>query len=595
MMTMWFTDDTILYHGDCREVLAGRPAGSVDAVVTDPPYGLEFMGKDWDSFSTGDGFRRSRNPADAGRDNVFGRTTCTGPEYSTGAGKTSKPGIGDRETDWPSNQGWNGFRCRTCGHLSHGGSPCRCDNPDFARADNRWNAYQSWCGEWARECFRVLKPGGYLVAFGGTRTYHRLVCGIEDAGFEIRDSVHWIYGSGFPKSLDVSKAIDKAAGAERDVVGPGNRHGSQGFRYGSGATDAENGGGINAGGSPPVTAPATEDAARWDGWGTALKPAHEPIVLARKPLAGTVIRNVLTHGTGALNIDGCRVGTGDDRSSGGLTQQAPGKSVYGERYTSEDRVRPEGGRWPPNLLLSHADGCQETGVRRVRGSRIDKPSVTLPDDRQSYGSGLNGARPARGFGDADGMETVAVWDCVPGCPVAELDRQSGASMSRIGQPRQSAKPGDGYGMTHTGAEYADAGGASRFFPVFRYQAKAPKSERPDAWKPDCSCEDHPPLTWSPESRDCPACGKAWKKVAHPTVKPLALMRWLVRLVTPPGGVVLDLFCGTAPTLQAARLEGFRSIGIDNWDDAIILAHRRLEFGDCRAEPAGRSGPGRADR
>ena len=171
-----------IHTGDCVEVMRSMDESSVHAIVTDPPYGLEFMGKDWDSL---------------------------------GGNRTSKPGIGERTTPWVSNQGWNAFRCRSCGHLSHGGSQCKCDSPDFARADDRMQRMQEWHHAWAVEALRVLKPGGHLLAFGGTRTHHRLMCAIEDAGFEIRDCVMYLYGSGFPKSLDVSKAIDKAAGAER--------------------------------------------------------------------------------------------------------------------------------------------------------------------------------------------------------------------------------------------------------------------------------------------------------------------------------------------------------------------------------------------
>jgi site-specific DNA-methyltransferase (adenine-specific) len=148
-----------------------------------------------------------------------------------------------------------------------------------------------------QECLRVLKPGGHLLSFGGSRTYHRMACAIEDAGFQIRDQIMWVYGSGFPKSLNISKAIDKAAGAEREVVGSYETH------------DIRNAGLMDRKGSMTVdvTAPATAEAEVWDGWGTALKPAHEPIVLARKPLVGTVANNVLTYGVGGLNIDGTRV------------------------------------------------------------------------------------------------------------------------------------------------------------------------------------------------------------------------------------------------------------------------------------------------
>ena len=206
-----------LHVADCIDVMRGLPDASVDAVVTDPPYGLGFMGKAWDALPPGE--------------------------------------------------------------------------------------------EWAREVLRVLKPGGHLVAFGGTRTVHRLTCAIEDAGFEIRDQVGWVYFSGFPKSLDVSKAIDAAAGAEREVVAVSNN----GCHNTSASMHKHDGGGLAASRVPVfnITAPATDEARRWEGWGTALKPAIEPAVLARRPLIGTVAANVLEHGTGALNIDACRFGYGD--------------------------------------------------------------------------------------------------------------------------------------------------------------------------------------------------------------------------------------------------------------------------------------------
>ena len=210
-------------HGDCREQLANLEDGSVDAIVTDPPYELGFMGKRWDA-----------------------------------------SGIAYDSTVWA-------------------------------------------------ECYRVLKPGGHVLAFGGTRTYHRMACAIEDAGFEIRDSIHWLYGSGFPKSLDVSKAIDKALGAEREVVGTRPLTGTAkivgGIRGAVNGTGAERYDDAQIRDTLNLTAPATDAAQVWNGWGTALKPAHEPIVVARKPLIGTVAANVMAHGTGALNIDGTKCTT----------------------------------------------------------------------------------------------------------------------------------------------------------------------------------------------------------------------------------------------------------------------------------------------
>ena len=336
-----------------------------------------------------------------------------------------------------------------------------------------------------RECFRVLKPGGYLLSFGGTRTWHRIATAIEDAGFEIRDSIAWMYGSGFPKSMDVSKAIDKAAGAERTESRPGRWAG----RESANDLGLVNDDGWQGGKAREDTAPATDAAREWEGWGTALKPAFEPIIVARKPLAGTVAANVLAYGTGAINIDACRVPASDSQlaekyaSVQGAGSRA--NSVYGTDARDRAGAAPHvGGRFPSNVLL---------------------------DESQA---------------DA-------------------LDGQSGTSRSRIGKPRAAAS-GEGWGMTATGAEYDDEGGASRFFPTFRYEAKAPGSERPTV-----------------------------DGVAHATVKPLDLMRWLVRLVTRRGGHVLDLFAGSGTTAEAALLEGMDCTLIELEADHLPLIMQRV--------------------
>lgn len=266
--------------GECVEAMRAMPADSVDAIVCDPPYGLEFMGKEWDRFG------EARDARTAGR---AGEGAQTG-----GAGFTAPGGSGpfQGEVRGASFGGkkpmtWRCSRCRKRDQFrAHSPSVPGCDGewiaePVYEGAPRAMLGFQAWCESWAREALRVLKPGGHLVAFGGSRTYHRLAAGIEDAGFEIRDQLQWLYGSGFPKSLDVSKAIDKAAGAAREVVGANPNHRDP-------AANAEhherrNGAVLSA----DVTAPATPDAQRWAGWGTALKPAHEPIVLARKPLGGS--------------------------------------------------------------------------------------------------------------------------------------------------------------------------------------------------------------------------------------------------------------------------------------------------------------------
>lgn len=265
-----------LIEGDCVEKMRELDEASVDAIVTDPPYGLEFMGKEWDRL-----WRRANNPADVARDSPHGRSSRTSPEYQAGI------------------------------------------------------AAQRWHEEWATEALRILKPGGHLLAFGGTRTYHRLACAVEDAGFEIRDCLAWLYGSGFPKSHDVSKAIDKAAGVEREVVGKYQPPNGQDWNLAQadGESDDHAPGTFTASGTRTLdqTAPATPEAAQWEGWGTALKPAHEPIVVARKPLAGTVAANVLEHGTGGINVDGCRV-------------EHDGTGTCSTKHAA--------GRWPANVILS---------------------------------------------------------------------------------------------------------------------------------------------------------------------------------------------------------------------------------------------------
>ena len=407
------------------------------------------------------------------------------------------------------------------------------------------------CVAFYRQTAGLLNPGGHLLAFGGTRTYHRMACAIEDAGFEVRDSLHWIYGSGFPKSLDVSKAIDKAAGAEREVIGANpynarrpNPPESDLYRQGGWAGD--------------ITAPATDAARQWEGWGTALKPAHEPVVVARKPLVGTVAANVQEHGTGALNISGSRVGTNGGTRKSGPPSMIAGNSLAGSVsgvFNGGGCEPINAGRWPPNILLSHTPECEFAGMKRVKAAKnngsISRPGVNV------YGD-YAGDRPAFDYADADGMETVESWKCAELCPVAEMDRQSGIKTGKgtqtIGGPprsksahiqQMSEQP-----RTDAVMDYGDSGGASRFFPVFRYQAKASRSERERGLHEG-------------------------QKASHPTVKPVALMRWLVRLVTPPGGVVLDPFMGSGTTGVAALEEGFAFVGVERELEYFRICEARI--------------------
>ncbi len=465
-----------IVHGDCLEVMRDWPDNSVDAVVTDPPYELGFMGKQWDS---------------------------TGVAYRVEV--------------------------------------------------------------WA-EVLRILKPGGHLLAFGGTRTYHRMACAIEDAGFEIRDQMQWLYGSGFPKSLNISKAIDRVGGkgahdiqvlkdelrrvfalsgltlAElnercgfeasgylrksstwalvlpclakwqimRDVIGTNDEF-SDNFREAERTvigevTKARAVGGKSAlptGGAATtyetwdITAPATEDAKRWDGWGTALKPANEPICVARKPLSeGTVAANVLKWGTGGLNIDGGRIGC----QPGDVGARIDGACAKRERpatWCNDDgslnnweRTFTEhtSGRWPANLVLDEEAAAM-----------LDEQSGELTSHPGKYGK----------EGDKGSFSSP---------------RPSGTTTSR-----------------------GDSGGASRFF----YCAKASRAERERG------------------------LGGKGRQNNHPTVKPLALMGYLVRFVAPLGGIILDPFCGSGTTCVAAKRDGFDYIGIDILHDYCEIARRRV--------------------
>jgi site-specific DNA-methyltransferase (adenine-specific) len=432
-----------------------------------------------------------------------------------------------------------------------------------------------------RQAWRVLKPGGYLLAFGGSRTYHRLACAIEDAGLEIRDCISWVYGSGFPKSLDVSKAIDRAAGAERKVIGEPTRHGGGDSQIMKGDYN------------PPITAPATDAARQWDGWGTALKPAHEPIVMARKPLSEkTVAANVLRWGCGAVNVDGCRIGTGDILSSGRHVQK---NRTYPSGYKDTNRsefVQNPSGRWPANLILGHAPGCVRRGEKRVRGVQkaAGCPGFGCDrDDNYELGTG-------REYGPE---ETVADWDCVEGCAVRLIAEQSGHLKSGKVKPY---KNNGGWKQTSdfkTGSFEASEGTAARFFlqidpdPIV-YVAKASRAERNRGLEgmPDRITDDgrNTPID-NPYLR-----GKTHRQNHHPTVKPLKLMRYLVRLVTPPGGTVLDPFAGSGTTLVAAKEEGFRYIGIELEPEYVEIAEARLAAAERPPETLEkRISPGSRDR
>lgn len=344
-----------------------------------------------------------------------------------------------------------------------------------------------------REVLRVLKPGGHLLSFGGTRTYHRMVVNIEDAGFEIRDQIMWLYGSGFPKSHNISKSIDKKFGAEREVVGIREdwvkRANKSKKSMGGVFTEKSCGFDPSSSKIAEITAPATDLAKQWDGFGTALKPANEPIVMARKPLSEkTIVDNVLKWGTGGINIDGCRVGNETITTSintaiqGGNYGRADGISLKQEKTTHQ-------GRFPANLILDD-----------VAGAMLDEQSGTLAGD--------------------------------------SLNRKPRDNQGCGGKTTGTFNPIKSQG-------FKDKGGASRFF----YCAKAGKKER--------------------------NAGMGELTNDHPTIKPIKLMSYLVRLVTPPGGTVLDPFMGSGSTGIAAKNEGFSFIGIEREAEYLEIARRRI--------------------
>jgi site-specific DNA-methyltransferase (adenine-specific) len=363
------------------------------------------------------------------------------------------------------------------------------------------------------ECLRVLKPGGHLLAFSGSRTYHRMVVAIEDAGFEVRDQIMWLYGSGFPKSLDVSKAIDKAAGAKRKVIGSRPLTGNgKTLKSGFHQPDGSGAGETIKQDVYQFTEPTTPKAQQWQGWGTALKPAHEPICVARKPLIGTVANNVLTYGTGALNIDGSRVGEADGFGGG-----AKGTSGFSAGYEGDGFVASTQGRWPANVIH---DGSDEV----LEGFPITAPSKAgerQPNEKVSKNA----------FGDLAGQ------------------------------------PGKILGHNDNG------GSAGRFF----YCAKANKSER-NAGLEGLEEKAVGSLNMRTDAHSVKN-GMETKPAQnfHPTVKPLALMRYLVKLVTPPNGVVLDPFLGSGSTAVAAILEGFDWIGCEMTEDYWPIIEARVTW------------------
>jgi len=459
------------YHvhtGDCLEVLKTLSDDSVDSMVTDPPAGISFMGKKWDSDKGG--------PA-------------------------------------------------------------------------KWRA---WLSEVMKEALRVLKPGAHGLVWSIPRTSHWTGMALENAGFEIRDVITHHFGSGFPKNHDVSKAIDKAAGVEREIVGrkiTGRALGGSNWKDGDASGQEE----------VDITAPAPAAAKQWEGWGTALKPSSESWWLVRKPLEKnhSIARNVMKWGTGALNVDGCRIGDEEITTHNTTFLKALGvKRPWHDNHDNFDTKHK--GRWPPNTLFTHDARCSAV--------------------------------------------------CVEGCPVGELDDQSGISKSSS-SPRLNANTGwcvSSEGGKAIASPHNDQGGASRFFPCFRYQAK-PSSTEKDAGLDELPLKASQKLnpgglqnerdakaSAAIESQGLDARGRTLirddgsktlvdrfipghRANNHPTVKPIALMAWLCRLITPTNGIVLDPFTGSGTTGCGAMIEGFRFCGIEMNPEFVEIAKLRMDY------------------
>lgn len=465
-MLIRLSDSARLYHADCRDAIRSLPDNSIDSVVTDPPYALVSIVK-----------------------------------------RFGKPGSAPAK-------GNDAYMRASAGFMGK-----QWDTGEVAFSEDFW-----------AEVLRVLKPGGHVAAFGASRGYHRMACAIEDAGFEIRDSIinvidpespvinfmqslndeqlgaflrclddtefggtlAWMYGTGFPKSHDVSKGIDKAAGVDHLRAIISERKGVT-KTFDIGATDV-----VKA--RDPVTAAYSDAARQWEGWGTALKPAFEPLVLARKPLSeGTVAANVLRWGTGALNIDGCRIHSeGSEAKAYTVKRLKPGATLNATggnwRPDGDNTVEYQGmtkdGRWPANVVTDGSDAVVGAFPNLGKGSGVGRK----PRER--------GSRPG-GFGN--------------------VGHESGTD-------------------TPNGTVYTDSGSAARFF----YSAKASRADRNGS--------------------------------KHPTVKPIALMQWLARLITPPGGTVLDPFAGSGTTGAAAEREGLRAVLIEREAEYVEDIKRRFGAG-----------------
>jgi site-specific DNA-methyltransferase (adenine-specific) len=508
----------IVINGDNIELLKNYPDNYFDAVVTDPPYGL---GKE--------------------------------------------PNAQELMKDWVEK-----------GYHEISGT---------GFMGKEWDAFIPQPIFW-KEIFRVLKHGGHVLSFFGTRTYDWGVMSMRFAGFEVRDCIQWLYGSGFPKSHNISKALDKMQGAEREVMGkkergsveeakergvgflsdPANKNNTKQFGYGT----------------ELITAPSTESAKQWDGWGTALKPANEPIVLARKPLEKglSVAENILKWGVGGINIDASRIGNLGSTERGEQGERM--KDTKNGFRENNEIIDINKGRFPANIILTHHEDCECKGTKKVKaikGGRIGNKNGAY-SGIGAVGFSKEFSKGDGGYGDENGQEELENWDCHEDCPIRILDEQSGdRSSTRINNSNDKIKKGNTnklFGgsiqkIESYSKDYRDKGGASRFF----YVAKASKAERNkgleefEEKRMEGRDEGQDERSVAFKARPTPMAN------VHPTVKPIKLMQYLVKMITPPNGIVLDPFCGSGTTGVACKLDGFQFVGLEQDPEYAKIAEARI--------------------
>jgi site-specific DNA-methyltransferase (adenine-specific) len=455
--------------GDCIEVLKTLPDNSVDSIVTDPPYHLTSIVKRFG--------KEGSAPAQYGTDGAFARA--------------SKGFMGK---EW--------------------------DGGDIAFRTEVWS-----------ECLRVLKPGGHLLSFGGSRTYHRMAVAIEDAGFEIRDQIMWIYSTGFPKSHNIGKAIDKIQGNQREVVSvkPNHKKGMD-FRY-------EN---DNTGWIANDEIVETKGNSDWEGWGSSMKPAHEPICMARKPLSEkSIAENVLKHGTGGINIDGCRIGS--ETISSGKSKVISGGQLNGKNTRVDIEETFSEGRFPANIMFDEEAGKlldEQSGNRKSTGSVRKKDTDTDPSNMDFKHKEGENSNPYAG--QSGGASRFFY------CPkVSKKERNAGMDIE-VGIFHQRPRREDGtiiYKETHPD-EWKEA------------MSKLPRKDKTSKAAAEEKLQDK-------------------KGNIHPTVKPTKLLEYLIKLVTPKGGIVLEPFMGSGSTGIAAKNLGMSFIGIEREQEYFDIAKQRI--------------------